>query len=279
MNGVPDQWSRARQALVPVLRSRTTPTNLVHAQNAGAPLIVRPASPFLHVLAAIEDDHTRTFVSHRHAAAWGLDPDAILDEALASLDVSAGLTPLGEHSWSLAGACVRATLPGFLSSFADRVHGSPIALVPTVGTLWVVGAEDPSLGELITRATALYRSAGGPISPVAYTQGMRPAELPHPEQAFALLVQAGTEYAREADLLVDLDALDGMCIASMRLERRNTSWISLASWTEPNTLLPKVDRVVVAGTEVPWSALAGRLVESPHTLLPRWLAAGLPWLS
>jgi hypothetical protein len=179
---LPKAWELARVQLLPVLRTVTSPPQLVGAESDGA-LVRRPVSPFLVEALALDLPDMRVLLAKRHLSAWGVGKATAFAAAYENLPASDGLALGDDGIWRLtAGDGYDASprvLPGWLAAFRGRLGGAPVAVAPHSRALQLVrGSDEERVWEMLAFASAAWRSEGEPISPVPYTHNERRHLIP-----------------------------------------------------------------------------------------------------
>jgi len=281
---VPERFSEAAPLLLPALRAPTSPPGAWERrlENPEMALLRRPFAPCLDICLILDLPEVRRFVHHGHLRRWGIAEDTAFFTAMSNLPPNTGLTPWPEAAgvWQLDArdghVTSRLVLPGFLRSFAGRVPGRPVALVPDVQTLLIVGEDAGfALRRALDWTEARFQEAGTPISAAAYTADDAgvipwiPADT-HPLRQVAATrhrLHAGHEYRRQHAALVAWLAERGApdVVAPYSLLKRGDSTVSFACWQDGPTLLPAVDFVVAGAPSqalsarwFPWSTLLDR---------------------
>jgi hypothetical protein len=186
-------------------------------------------------------------------------------------------------------------VPGWLASFAGKVTGRPVAIVPSRSRLIVGGdGDERCLARLVESARSEYMASPRNISPALYTvdDGGRviPLVLPagHPiarDVALGHLSLAVNEYTAQHDHLQP-GLEDELFVSNlMVIETPDGALSSVTTWTrEVPSLLPRADEVCLvamiagavaeAGFVVRWQALldlAGECLRlEPGHDPPRW---------
>jgi hypothetical protein len=175
----------------------------------------------------------------------------------------------------------RLAIPGLLASFAGRVEGRPIAIVPERAQIFVAGDARPEMVErLCAMADREWEASSRAISPALYTVDERGAVVPYVrpgDDELARKVQLGHvrlalfEYAEQKAILDKIHERDGddLFVATlngmMRDDGRPVSWCLWGEGIE--SLLPEAEIVFVEGgaaesgeerwsLKVPWSVVA-----------------------
>lgn len=291
-------WEEARPRLRPVLRTVTFGQGL-ELEQPGHAMVGHEVLPFLREVISIDYEDRAAYLQRAQLESWGLSFEEVLAAAHANLARSVPLsteqyerTPgpiwsiesdqFHESSWLLR--------PGFLASFAKKVEGRPIAIVPDRTTLWIAGDAHPeTVARLCESAEREYQASARATSPALYTvdDAMRvvPYELP-PEDELAYRVRRGHRLLAACEYAAQKQQLDqakggeeegGYFVANVSLAspKGSPETFSYCVWSEelgPKDLLPEVDLVVLSETKenvllVPWEEVrrivGDRLVAEP----------------
>src|SRR5207302_268368 len=125
------------------------------ASTPAADCVGRPFVPFLCEYLALDGDDSMSYVSESELRDWGISRDEAFARAratLASHDALHGVEPYDSDApypiWHVAYddsyQSSRLLIPGWLASFAGRVQGRPIAIVPDRSRVIVTGDESPA---------------------------------------------------------------------------------------------------------------------------------------
>ena len=294
--------------LLPVVRAAG------FAIDAPLKLIERPFLPFVRLFVAIDHADSLSFVSNRQLEDWQKSADEVFERAfdtLVSYVSTSDVEPYdSDGSGSLLHVAVnddyepsRLAVPGFLASFAGRVPGNPIAIIPDRSRLLITGDGDPAaVGRLARSAEAEFRAAARPISPAVYTTAadgsVQPLHLAsdHPEyfqveRGHRLL--AASSYAEQQQRLekqFERDEID-LFVASLglvadKVTGETKSWAVMPQGVD--SLLPEADLVALGGGKgadkrhamVPWPLFFEHAPEclelSPEYDPPRWRTVAWP---
>jgi hypothetical protein len=302
------EWEEARPRLAPLLRGSTMFVHLATVDRHKWP-IRRPFVPFLVECVGLDSDEAIAYVSADKADSWGVTPSQVYEAAadngasyftddIAPYDASAPY-PLWHVARDDSYETSRLLVPGWLASFAGKVSGRPVAIVPARSLLVVGGdGDDRCLRRMIDTAKAEYQGSPRRVSPALYTVDdagkVVPLVLP-PSHPLAELVAEGhlmlavAEYQiQKADLEKRLG--DGVFVATYQaFHHEKRGFVTVSSWAKGvETLLPETGEVVVgdpaAGKSgsivVPWDALmqhAGHcLRREPDVEPPRWRTIAWP---
>ncbi len=293
-------WEQAREQLLPVLRTSTFGKSL-QAKTETEPereLVGRRTLPFMSELLVLDLPESAMFVQRRHLEKWGVDEDAAFaaaHENLARLPDDGVELYDDEHGplWTVdtndTYETSRLLRPGFLASFAGRVEGRPIAILPERSTLLIGGDARPELvSRLIVSAEREYGAASRCLTPALYTVDdagrvvpyVRPGKDTLAHQVRLSHIQlALAEYNAQKEVLTtlhqarDIDVFVATYSAMAR--KRDEFPVSWCVWPlGVDSLLPVADMIAVHLSEdsdefftVPW-AEALRIVGDAITPVP-----------
>jgi len=301
-------WADAREHLRPLLR---TPGFLATSTLSGQreDFVVAPFTPMLRLVLGFDLPHTTAFVRQTDLARWGVSAELALSVAMENLadasgdGISLADVPSPFPIWQVGSGdgyeASRLALPGWLASFAERVQGNPIAVVPHRHVVFVTGdASSDAVAALAGIAHDGFETQAGPLSPRVYTlardgETIEPlaVERGHPE--YAHLEEARhwltvSEYAEQGEVLHGLDP-KGPAAAGIVVTRRTqggvTSLVSSTLWLrDVDALLPETDVVTLQDgsdeREVLWHELIARwpgcLEQIEHADPPRWRTVRWP---
>ena len=148
---LPEEWSEARDMLLPVVRRATEPAHAFRAEQASPDnrLERRPMWRYLSELVMIDLPDVRMYINHGHLKQWGVSARQAFDASHVVMrdHATSGLKLRAEYKlWHLdapdGAASSRLALPGWLDAFADQVPGTPVAIVPSPRLLLVGGTDD-----------------------------------------------------------------------------------------------------------------------------------------
>jgi uncharacterized protein YtpQ (UPF0354 family) len=295
-------WEEARPRLRPVLRTVTFGQGVEPAQTGHA-LVGHDVLPFLRELISIDYEDRAAYLQHEEFESWGVSFEDVLAAAHANLARAVPLsTELYERTpgaiWSIESDQFHESSwllrPGFLASFAKKVEGRPIAIVPDRGTLWIAGDAHPeTVARLCESAEREYQASARATSPALYTvdESMRVVPYEQPlEDELAYRVRRGHRLLAACEYAAQKQQLDqakggeeegGYFVANVSLAspKGSPETFSYCVWSDelgPKDLLPEVDLVALRETKehvllVPWSEVrrivGDRLVAEP-TLTP-----------
>jgi len=294
-------WHDARDRLVPVVRAATFFQGKFDASQGP---IRRRFAPFLVTAIGVDSDNSFQYVSHGQVQQWDVDLDKVFatahDNAARFFDGS-DVARYGGGPWKFwhvarddSYESSRILVPGWLASFAGKVDGRPVAIVPSRSRLIVGGdGDEKGLAELSASAEREYVSSPRRISPAVYTVDAEGAVIPlvlpstHPlakQVAGGNEKLAATEYEiQRAHLQEQLG--EDVYVAKLSAYERDHDVTTVTTWTEGiPSLLPRAKLVAllpVSGSDdtrhhftVPWQTLldvAGDCLRlDPAYELPRW---------
>lgn len=266
-------WEEAQEKLLPVVRSATFGLMAPPGESRPRPMVERRTIPFLRELLVLDLPDATMYVQQQHLEEWGVSEEEALESAFANLDLihDSGVELQEEKPsplWSVDSndtyEASRLLHPGFLASFADRVKGRPIAVIPTRSTLLIGGDGDPAmLKRLCEFAEREHDASTRGISPALYTVDDTGRVVPYRragDDELAQLVRRGHlrlamgEYATQKKVLEaqhEAEEVD-VFVASVGALGRETDGrpISWASWAKDvDTLLPETDVVAIQAGE------------------------------
>jgi hypothetical protein len=286
----PSDWATVRPLLRPVLRGAM----FGRSGEAGRPSVVRrPAQPYLDELVVVDRPTSMSYVTAAMTSVWGVGDEEVFAAARGNLaagselpdaDPAAGSVLLrfvddGDAYWPS-----HLLLDGWLSGFAARVGGQPVAFVPDVNSLLITSADPDALAPLAELVLDEYLEAPRRLSPVGYTVDPVGRVVPygppagHPVTAVlgrAERLLATREYAAQRELLDDSRLTEQ--VASLEVYARDDGTVfTVAAWAvAAPALLPRADYVglVVEASEqpffLPWSVIAGEgLIEEAVEFRP-----------
>ncbi|ATB31227.1 DUF1444 domain-containing protein [Melittangium boletus] len=303
-------WEEARPRLRPVLRPVTFGQGIESAKPEHA-MVGHDVLPFLRELISIDYEDRAAYLQREEFESWGVGFQEVLAAAHANL---ARTVPLATEPyervpgtiWSVESDQFHESSwlmrPGFLASFAKKVEGRPIAIVPDRTTLWIAGDAHPeTVARLCESAEREYQASARATSPALYTvdEELRvvPYELP-PEDELAAQVRRGhvmlaaSEYKSQKDMLDQAKGGEeqGAFVANVSIVSPQGSQeaFTYCVWSEDlgtEGLLPEVDLVALGTTKeevllVPWPEVrrivGDRLVAEPGLAPPRYRPTAWP---
>lgn len=256
-------WSAAAARVLPVLRPHGffRLDAVVAAQKA--PVVAsQPFLPYVDLALVLDEPDRMSYVTVDDLAGWGVGPELALVQAVENV----GRLPPPELDEETALFSVdagdtyessRLAIPGLLASFADRVEGRPVAIIPTRSRCVIAGDADPVvLQALAEMAQEEYESSNRALSPAVYTVDgageVVPLELPadHPACNAVRLGHvklALTEYGNQKETLDTVHERDGtdIFVASLTGTIRHDGLpFTWTMWGEGiDSLLPAADLV------------------------------------
>ncbi|MCB9562357.1 MAG: DUF1444 family protein [Kofleriaceae bacterium] len=282
----PRDWESVREALRPVLRSMSFVGN---PDMSSMSPVWRGFSPFLAELVVIDAPTTMSYVTRADLDRWGISPVEALRAARGNLPIETAMIRAqtggdeDDATWMVHSQdsyeSSRLLLPGWLASFGDKVGGTPVAIVPHRGMLWVTSAESHAHVQILIDAAAKeFDDSPRAISPALYTidgdGGVVPFEV---ERTHPLVdkIRAGHlrladhEYGVQQQRLeaeLERDGVD-LFVASFRvLESEGGPRHSFCVWGhQVPSLLPEADLVAVFDDDaenpvfVPWDVVRGKV--------------------
>jgi hypothetical protein len=304
-------WDEVRPRLVPLLRTATVFAGIPQLSTAQKPLS-RPFAPFLLECVGIDSEDGTTYAAPHELPRWGVGAEEAFVAATRNADeyFRDDVEPYDRQApyplWHVARddsyESSRLLVSGWLASFAGKVTGRPVAIVPHRSALLVGGdGDERCLRRLVDTAKAEYGATPRRISPALYTVDAAgkvvPFALPagHPlasDVAVGHAMLALAEYEAQKEALKPRIEEDVFIASFKAMKREDGSVYSFATWTEGvPTLLPETDEVLLVadpveeGQEreflrVAWTTfveLAGEWLEREEGIHPaRWRASGWP---
>lgn len=304
----PNDWEDARYNLVSVVRSCQFGERLRHT------LVSRPFLPFLREFVVIDRQDSMSYVTQGNLEAWDVPEGKVFESGRAVLRASTDLAahiapydpsspyPIWHYAWEDSYESSRLLLPEVLEWFRDRVHGNPIAAIPTRSLFVVTGdGDEDAVRRIATLADDEYTASPRRVSPAIYTLANRtvvPYETPasHPcrdQVHLGHLKLAGREYQdQQTDIVATFertgtDIFVAKCAVVTFNDGRRP--ISYCVWTEDvDSLLPAAEYVAVGGQKdgttwsywVPWAKvldIARDCLEPADGFVPpRWRTRAWP---
>jgi hypothetical protein len=162
----PQTWDEARGQLLPAVRA----TSWVTA--AGDKVLSKPFLPLTKTLVAIDSEHAMTYVVEEDLDRWGVDLDAVADEAQANLSGYAIPHERLGAGWVITGpdgyASSWLTQPKRLLALAEDLAAPVIVFAPSRDVVVVTSASDPALEQLQRQMIQTYQEAPRSLSPCPY---------------------------------------------------------------------------------------------------------------
>ncbi|MBZ0239058.1 MAG: DUF1444 domain-containing protein, partial [Deltaproteobacteria bacterium] len=256
-------WAAARARVLPVLRPQGFfRLEAVVASQKTPAVASQPFLPYVDLALVLDEPDRMSYVTVDDLAGWGVDPEHALVQAVENagrlpppeLDVETDLYTVDAGDTYESS---RLAIPGLLASFADRVEGRPIAIIPTRSRCVIGGDADPTaLQALAEMAQEEYEESNRSLSPAVYTIDgageVVPLELPadHPACHAVRLGHvklALTEYASQKDTLDIVHEREGtdIFVASLTgVIRGDGLPLTWTMWGEDiDSLLPAADLV------------------------------------
>lgn len=295
-------WEEARERLVPLLRPSTM-FALVEHRPGHKPVLRRSFVPMLIETVAIDAPQSMLHLDLERADTWGVGHAQIFQQAREVLgSVPTEIAPYDPEApfplWHVSNddsyESSRLLLPGWLASFADKVHGRPVAVVPDRAMLLVGGDGDVAcLQRLLQTAERQYASSPRSISPAPYTvddQGqVVPYRTPvgHPlehDVELAHVKLALAEYEGQTEYLQKKLGEDVFVAKFSAIQADDGAVWSYCVWTrDVPSLLPRTTHVMLLdpnvdekAKRVTWAEVEARLVEEPGVEPPRYRTNGWP---
>jgi len=172
-------WEEVAPLLRPVLREIGFLEGAASTGPDGLPASLE-VLPFLHEVVGIDGPGAIAYVSRERVEGWGRPLEAVLARArenalaVAQRDLGA-FDPKYGPAWIVMAepqdvfAATRLALPGFLASFAGKVEGRPIAIIPERSFLLVGGDAHPeAVLAFATLAREEWQKAPRRVSPAVY---------------------------------------------------------------------------------------------------------------
>lgn len=289
-------WEEARQRLLPVLRASTFGLAQLAQLEPDRVLVGRRTLPFLRELLVVDLPESAMFVQRRHLQAWGVDAEAAFAAAhdnLARLPLDGVELYDREPSpiWSVDSGDTYETSrllhPGFLASFAGRVEGRPIAILPERSTVLIAGDANPAtVARLCESGEREYEAASRRLTPALYTVDAAGQVVPYLRSGNDGLAQrvrlahvrlALSEYGSQKESLDKLHEADNLdlFVASLSAvtRKKDERPVTYCVWThEVDALLPRAELVAVNPAPqdyfmVPWDDVE-RLAPGCFTPVP-----------
>jgi hypothetical protein len=256
-------WDAARARVLPVLRPQGffRLETVVAAQKTPT-VASQPFLPYLDLALVLDEPDRMSYVTVDDLAGWGVDPEHALVQAVENagrlpppeLDDETSLyTVLAGDTYESS----RLAIPGLLASFADRVDGRPVAIIPTRSRCVIAGDADPAVLEALAEmAQQEFESSNRALSPAVYTVDGAGEVVPlqltadHPACHAVRLGHvklALTEYGNQKETLDFVHERDGsdVFVASLTgIVRGDGLPITWTMWGEGiDSLLPAADLV------------------------------------
>jgi uncharacterized protein YtpQ (UPF0354 family) len=264
-----ESWDDVAEHLIPTLRGAAFGIGVVaQAKKARAPSTIRrPFVPFVDVHLAIDSETSIRYVTDDKPRSWGITIDQAfaraienardsLTEPVAYDDTNGPIYHVDRDDDYQSS---RLVVPGLLASFADRVEGRPIAIIPERSQLFIGGDQrDDLVLRMIEMAEREWDASQRAISPALYTVDDAGTVVPYyRDGALAHRVRMGharlalQEYAYQKHALDAIHERDGvdLFVATLNgLVRNDGRPITWCLWAEGiESSLPEADVVAIDG--------------------------------
>jgi hypothetical protein len=264
-----DSWEAVAPKLLPTLRCSVFELSLpLVEKGASSSTVKRPFLPFLDVHLAIDSDATIRYASRSSLEDWEVTEKKAFERAMANAKklpppvlYDKKLGPLFYVDENDSYESSRLAVPGFLASFAGKVDGRPLAIVPERAQLYVGGdGRDKMVARLVEMAEREYEASTRAISPALYTVDDAGKVVPYlrkKRDALRGKVLLGhvklalREYAEQKEVLDkvherdDIDLFVATLNGVLRPDGRPVTW---CMWGEEiDSLLPVAELVMLAG--------------------------------
>ncbi|MCP3140026.1 DUF1444 family protein [Pyxidicoccus xibeiensis] len=288
-------WEEVRERLLPVLRASTFGMAQLAQLGPDREMVSRRTLPFLLELLVVDLPESAMFVQRRHLQEWGASEDEAFAAAHANLaNLSDGVelydrepSPIWSVDTGDTYETSRLLHPGFLASFASRVQGRPIAILPERATLLIAGDANPdTVARLCESGDREYEAASRRLTPALYTVDDTGRVVPYLRPGDDALAQqmrlahvrlALSEYTAQKESLDKVhqarDADVFVANLSAVFRKKDGRPITYCVWThDVDPLLPRADMVSMneapmAYFLVPWAEVE-RLAPGCLTLVP-----------
>jgi len=303
-------WEEAKDRLLPVIRSVSYLSLARVPMDRDKPvgLVSRGLAPFVRVGVALDSELTMRMVKDDDLGTWSKTAGQVIDQAIDNLgeaetavkrlelpDGSAVFQVVSDDSYESS----RLAVPGWLASFADKVNGRPIAVIPERAQCIVTGDGSPAaVRYLLEVGEREWSSSARAISPAPYTSTDDGAVVPYRtdgelghEIARAHVLLLLREYQEQGEILEERfeeDDVD-LWVAKPFAVSGKDGPVTMSVWPEGvEGLLPVVDRLVVQKEEgdkirfvtVAWKDAvrlgAAHLKQEEGLEPPRWRLSGFP---
>ncbi|AGC48917.1 hypothetical protein MYSTI_07645 [Myxococcus stipitatus DSM 14675] len=263
-------WEEVQSQLLPVVRAAAFGVMAPPADSPTRTLVARHTLPFLRELLVVDQPDASMYVQYEHLNEWGVSEEEAFVTAFANLasirDVGVDLqeerpSPIWSVDSEDSYETSRLLLPGFLASFAGRVSGRPIAVIPTRSTLVIAGDQDAAtVSRLCELGEREFDASARSISPALYTVDDAGRVVPYRrpgQDALALRIRrthvrlAMGEYTAQKEFLDEQHEAKevDLFVASYGalVREKDESPLSWCSWSDDvDALLPETDVVVLA---------------------------------
>ncbi len=296
-------WDEVRAKLAPLLRTPSLFASVEEPTTDRLP-IRRPFAPFLIECVGIDSDDGIAYATPYAIGKWGVEPSDVFAAAtengrayfvddVALFDPHAPY-PIWHVSRDDSYESSRILVPGWLASFADKVSGRPVAIVPHRSMLIVGGdGDERCLRRLMDTAKGEFKASPRRISPALYTVDNDGDVVPlalsagHPlaaDVALGHIMAATDQYSDQKHQLEQRVDEEAFVAPYTGVRGKDGSAFSYTMWSrDVPSLLPRADQVAlvfapgVKGGEtlfVPWEALvqiaSDCFVQEPDLDPPRW---------
>jgi hypothetical protein len=291
-------WEEAAPRLVPILRPATMFLAVLAQPNA-KPVVHRTAAPMLLEAVAIDFPQSMQMLTEDQVAEWGVPRETVFERARANLGAAGAVIRTYDPEASYPIFVVanddsyessRILLPGFLTSFADKVKGRPIAIAPERALLVVGGDGDAAcVRRLVDAAERQWSSSPRSITPALYAADDQGNLVPYhapPGHPLAGAIELGhlklamQEYEQQKPILQGQLGDDVFVATFSAVKTSDDEFFSYCTWTrDVPSILPRTDFVMLFDPEgggeprrVAWAELiaSGRLQPVPDVEPPRF---------
>lgn len=289
--GADPGWEACKDLVVPLVRAADRLNACYGTPNPSAS---RPLQDGLAILLGVDRPHSLTIVTLDHLSTWERSFVEVLEVAMTNLRRREPLAFEREEGGFFVSAgddyndVSRLLVPETFAAL--ELKGSPVAIPVTRDLLLVGGSEEPeALSAMAVYARMVLERHGPSVShtPLVFADGAWQAyEATGPAFRALAALQAANLYEREHPRLAERLERDGRsaAIAGLALLPEGEGVASVALWTEPESLIPRADYVVVrtgAGETLAraWSdveAAVGALPLEPNTVWSFYLTGGWP---
>ncbi|HEY9236059.1 MAG TPA: hypothetical protein VIP08_13610 [Phenylobacterium sp.] len=278
--GADPSWEACKDLLVPLVRA-AAPAQLAACYEPSKAGAWRRLTEHLVIRVGIDRPHSLAGVEPDRLADWGRSFPEVLEAALANLrqreplaferDEDGFYVSAGTDYNDVSRMLVPETFNGL------DLRGAPVAIAVTRDMLLVAGADDPdALEAMAAAARGVLQRHGPAVSAVplilvdgewkAFEDTTGSASL----QVLAALQKAEI-HEQEQPLVAERLAREGRptAVANLTLLPEGDTLSSIALWTEPNSLIPRADYVVIRTGSSETLARAWGDVEQAIGVLPR----------
>ena len=297
-------WDEVRPKLASLLRSPSMFNNLPSNFQRDKGPISRPFVPFVVECVGVDSDDGIAYVTPAMVEKWGVEVEDVFETATQNgrayfVDDIAPYDPQAPYPiWYVARddsyESSRLAVPGWLASFAGKVTGGPVAIVPRRDLLIVGGdGDERCVRRLLESAIREYEASPRRISPTLYTVDRSGTVIPlkldskHPlaaDVAIAHVKAAIAEYETQKEPLQKRLGDDVFVASCKGMKSDDGTVFTYAIWSKDvMTLLPRTDLVMllvepgIEGSEiirVPWEKLGeivgDCIIQELDVDPPRW---------